>query len=108
MPNPSSDTLKALSNYPNQQTLQTRFGDMDVGKHINNVAIMKYYEDARCRYLIELFGGKDIFFASEHTFVNVEATVTYLAEIHYPESIIVASAVAHIGNSSCHVQQTVF
>jgi len=108
MSNVVDDALLDLSNYPNHLTLDTQYGDMDVSQHINNVAIMKYYENVRSRYLMALLGGKKQLLSDEYAFVIVESTVKYLAEMHFPDPVTIGTAIYQIGNRSITTQQAAF
>ena len=43
--------------YPFVLPVAPRFADMDILKHINNLSLAEYHEEARVRFLAELFGS---------------------------------------------------
>jgi hypothetical protein len=43
--------------YPWRVTLDTRFADMDVNRHLNNVAITRFFEETRIRFNVEQIAG---------------------------------------------------
>lgn len=90
--------------YPFAVELQTRWGDMDFQRHLNNVSLARYYEEARIRWLArvsepvgEPFGG-----------VVASARFDYLADVRYPAPVDVAVGVAEVGRSSVRVLQAMF
>lgn len=90
--------------YPFKQTIDPRFGDLDLNMHVNNVAMAGMLEDARVRFhhrtgYSELLAGKSIMVAS--------VAIEYLGEATYPDSIEIACALEHIGRTSNRVVQVV-
>lgn len=96
-----------LANYPFQLAIDTTFGDMDVAGHINNVALSRYYESGRCRWLIALTGDPEVFKSGLNTVV-AEYTIRFLGEVNFPDQVTVGSGIGRIGNSSFGFQQALF
>lgn len=96
-----------LANYPFQWRIDTAFGDMDIAGHINNVALSRYYETGRCRWLIALTGDSEVFTSGLNTIV-AEYTVRFLGEISFPDQVTVGTGIGRIGNSSFSSQQALF
>lgn len=106
----SSDRFRAerlqLASYPFATELVPRFGDMDVQGHLNNVALAGLYEEARVRFVSQLFqlhlrpDGQRPMLA--------EARITYLAEGHYPGRLNAAVGVLRVGRSSYVIAQAMF
>jgi len=107
MPNIDNALLDA-SNYPDHYKQPTEFGDIDSFGHANNLAIARYYENARARWLMSVF-SIDIY-KLDHPVkpVLVESTIQYRGEIFYPETILIATGISHIGNSSFSATQAIF
>lgn len=103
---PDSNRL-VLENYPYQWVIDTTFGDMDIAGHINNVALARYYETCRSRWLITLTGNND-FFKSDITTVIAEYTIRFLGEVNFPDQVTVGIGIGRIGNSSFSSQQALF
>ena len=82
--------------YPHTDTIQTRFADIDVLGHINNVAMAGLFEAGRARFL----RASGVFGAREHRVMLVAVEINYLAEGSYPEDVEIATGVARIGNRS--------
>lgn len=96
MPRPDPALLDT-ARYPFHCTIDTRFGDLDTNRHVNNVAIAQIFEEGRVR----LYQA-----SSYHTYLgaaqNMVASVAieYLAEANYPAPIALHMAVSSIGRSS--------
>lgn len=78
--------------------MQTRWSDMDIYGHVNNVVYMQYCDAALNRSLIaasalELKGNTPIG-------VVARSTTNYFSEISYPDNVVVGVRIEHIGNSS--------
>lgn len=90
--------------------LETQFSDMDALGHLNNVAIARMYESARARLHMRIFDNYKGKYATpqEGAVVMVQANLRYLAEGYFPKPVVVATAAAHIGNSSYIFHQGLF
>ncbi len=90
--------------YPASQTLETRFGDMDVNGHLNNVAFARLFEETRVRFnrAGALVAGRP------SSFVVAHVAIDYLAEGNYPAPVTVGYAIARIGSSSFTVAMAAF
>lgn len=93
--------------YPASQTLETRFGDMDVNGHLNNVAFARLFEETRVRFNR---AGPAAPVAGERrsSFVVAHVAIDYLAEGNYPAPVTVGYAIARIGSSSFTVAMAAF
>jgi acyl-CoA thioester hydrolase len=90
--------------YPFLVELQTRWGDMDALRHLNNASLTRYYEEARIRFMAHLAGRAD-----DHLRGLVGAVyVDYLRPALYPEPLTVAVAVGGVGRSSLRILQALF
>ena len=82
-----------LAAYPYRHEVRSRWGDMDALGHLNNVALARYYEDARVTFHEAALGGG-------LRIVLAEITIRYLAETHHPGTYAVGMGVARVGRSS--------
>lgn len=78
--------------------MQTRWSDMDIYGHVNNVVYMEYCDAALNRSLIasgalELNGSTPIGIVARNS-------TNYFTEISYPDNVVVGVRVEHIGNTS--------
>ncbi|MGR7003190.1 hypothetical protein ACU686_43130 [Yinghuangia aomiensis] len=62
-----------LANYPHHREIPARFADMDLRRHINNVAIASFYEDGRATLNMRLFGEDLITRRRDFRFVVLES-----------------------------------
>jgi acyl-CoA thioester hydrolase len=97
----ASPALLDPAAYPHQDTIQTRFGDMDMLGHLNNVALAALFESARTRFNAahRLWGPE----FAEHRAVIARVEINYLAEGHYPADVEVATGIGRVGNRSWQV-----
>ncbi|KQM21815.1 acyl-CoA thioesterase [Novosphingobium sp. Leaf2] len=103
MPKPDSALLD-LARYPFSATIESRFGDMDINRHINNVALAAYLEDARVRFYEQTgFGGWSDGLAT----MIVSLAVEYLSEGQYPDPFTVFCAIEDLGRSSHRLVQLI-
>lgn len=78
--------------------MQTRWSDMDIYGHVNNVVYMQYCDAALNRSLIAA-GALDLLGSTPIGIVARNST-NYFAEISYPDNVAVGVRVEHIGNTS--------
>lgn len=92
------------SNYPFSVEIGTRFGDLDVQNHINNVRVNQLLEEGRMRFGLYMrsTGEKadDRMERRAARLVTVATQVNYLAEVSYPAPVTICSGVISIGTSS--------
>lgn len=92
---------RALAAYPFQIDMVPRFGDMDPNRHLNNVAIARYYEEGRVRFHWHL---RDIHPDLVHFRVLVaRVAIDYLGEGHWPRPLKVGAGIAELGGSSYRI-----
>jgi acyl-CoA thioester hydrolase len=96
----------ALATYPFTLSLDTRFGDMDPNRHLNNTAISRLYEEARVRFHMMI--------RAAHTeighprFLVGRIEIDYLAEGHYPAKVELGLGVISVGTRSYRVGSALF
>lgn len=100
--------LLQMSSYPFAMSIEPRYADMDIVRHINNLALAEYHEEARTRFFMTLFGDDFLFRKREHRLLPVRTIYEYLHEAHYPLPLQACAGVAHIGNSSFTVAMALF
>ena len=92
--------LPKLSDFPAQTYDKLRFGDTDRQGHINNVVFAVMYETGRVSALPLQEAG--------FSFVIARITIDYRAEIFWPGTVEIGTAVKAIGNSSVTFVQALF
>jgi acyl-CoA thioester hydrolase len=93
-PEPWRTTFDA---YPFSAAIPTRWADLDLLGHINNVSMAGLFEEGRGRFnrSLELHHGhKGI------RWLIAAVSLNYLAEAHHPNDVVVASGIGHIGARS--------
>ena len=92
--------------YPHVQTVQTRFQDMDVLGHLNNVAFLSLFETARTKFNreAELWGKR----FSGRRAVVASQEIHYLAEGTYPDDVEVGTGIGRLGNRSWSILSAMF
>ncbi|WP_186453809.1 acyl-CoA thioesterase [Denitratisoma sp. DHT3] len=98
----------AAGAYPFAMTVEPRFADMDIVKHINNLAVAEYYEEARVRFLMEVLGEDFLFRAREFRLLVARASYDYLHEARYPTPLEVRAGIARLGRSSFDLAMALF
>lgn len=88
--------------YPRFVEITTRFGDMDLNAHLNNVAYARYFEEARVTFnhgiLIE--NGHRLPELREFRIMVASVSIDYLREGKYGPPVRIGIGVSRIGNSS--------
>ena len=95
MPRPAPWRLDP-ADYPHHDVIQTRFQDLDVLGHINNVAWAALFETARVRFyhrLSALGPGRN-----RGLVANVE--INYLGEGNFPAEMTIVSGIGRLGTRS--------
>ena len=105
MAKPESWRLDAAS-YPVCIELQTRFQDMDINGHLNNVAFAALFESGRV-LLNRDVRPPDVRPANERTMVAA-VEINYLAEGNFPDPVQIATGIGRLGTSSWTIVQAMF
>ncbi|MDB5703539.1 MAG: hypothetical protein JWN66_655 [Sphingomonas bacterium] len=103
LPRPDPSRLNPAT-YPHSETIQTRFQDLDVLGHINNVAMAALFESGRVRFnqAMGLAGWKG------HRWLVARVEINYLAEGHFPGDVEIATGIGEIGTRSWQILSTAF
>ncbi len=99
MPRPTPDRLD-LARYPHRAAIQTRFQDLDILGHINNVAMAALFESARVRFNREI----GLLRPSGHRFLVARVEINYLAEGHFPADVEMGHGIGSIGTRSWEIR----
>lgn len=96
MPKPDPALLDP-ARYPFRCELDTRFSDLDLNLHINNVAITDFLQETRARFHgIERFSGA----APRQPIMIANLSVDYLSEGLYGVPVVGYAGVLEIGRTS--------
>lgn len=91
--------------YPFSTVTQTRFGDMDLLGHINNVAMAGLFENGRVRFNHSLGLGN---ISESDRWLIAAVQISYIREAHFPDDAEICSAIGRIGNSSWDILSAAF
>ncbi|MBA3896583.1 MAG: acyl-CoA thioesterase [Sphingomonadaceae bacterium] len=86
-----------LAAYPFKTDVPTRWADLDMLGHINNVSMAGLFEEGRGRFNRSLDlhrGGPGV------RWLIAAVDLAYLAEAHHPHDVTVASGIGQIGDRS--------
>ncbi|MGB7337889.1 MAG: thioesterase family protein [Phototrophicaceae bacterium] len=92
--------------YPHFLTIPTRWRDVDMYQHVNNVVFYAYFDTVIGAYLIKEGGldyenGETIGFA-------VETHCQFLQQVRFPDVLEAGLRVGKLGNSSCRYEIGIF
>lgn len=104
MPRPTPWRLTPAA-YPHTQPVQTRFQDMDVLGHLNNVAFAALFETGRTKFnhAINLWDS-----LQRRRSVVARVEINYLAEGSYPEDVEIATGIGTLGGRSWEILSAMF
>jgi acyl-CoA thioester hydrolase len=93
------------ANYPFAHMTETRFADLDMLGHINNVAMAGLFEHGRgmFNHAIEVERR-----APGQRWLIVKVEINYLAESFFPAPVEIASGISRIGTSSWDIASAAF
>ncbi len=94
-----------LAAYPWSHVLETRFSDMDVNRHLNNVAVAQLYEETRVRFN---WGLRSAHPELKPRYLVGRVEIDYLGEGLYPQPVTAAYGLASIGNTSFRAAMGLF
>lgn len=102
---PSPARLDPAS-YPLHKPVPIRFADVDMFRHLNNVATGQFYEEARYELIAELRGlvPKE----ESPTLVIANVDTAFLGQARYPGVIDVATGIIRLGGRSITIGQGLF
>ena len=93
------------ASYPFSYITQTRFGDMDLLGHINNVAMAALFENGRVRFNRSI-GMKNR--AEGDRWLAAAVQISYIREAHFPDDAEICSGISRVGNSSWDIVSAAF
>ncbi len=113
VPSPAAPASAALApaalvlpdHFPSLTTDTIRYGDTDRQGHVNNAVFATYLETGRCHLLFEGGGAR---LRAGTAFVMARLELDYVAEVHWPGSVQIGTAVLAVGRSSVRLAQAVF
>lgn len=83
--------------------LDVRWSDLDLLGHVNNVAYLTYFENARVEWISDIGG---LSHEDGLALVVVQANISYRASATHPASLKVVTTMKRIGNTSMTLHQS--
>ncbi len=105
MERPAPWRLVAAS-YTRSRAVPIRFSDIDMFRHLNNVAAGQFYEEARFELLDEV--QRQVPKDERPGLVVANVNTSFLDQARYPATIIVTTGVSRIGDRSFVIAQGLF
>ncbi len=104
MPKPQSWQTD-MASYPYAHLTETRFADVDMLGHINNVAMAGLFEHGRGKFNHAIEVERR---TQGQRWLIVSAKLDYIAESFFPEPVNIASGIGRIGSSSWDICSAAF
>lgn len=96
----------STATFPFVADIHTRYTDEDHLRHVNNIAIALYYDEARSRFTDAIFAkAGDI---KGLRLVTAQANISYMAEVFQPDVVKVGCGIARIGTASYEIGQALY
>jgi acyl-CoA thioester hydrolase len=94
-----------LADYPHQVTEIVRYGDLDPQGHVNNAVFATYFESGR----VAMFRSRDLGIGVPNAnFALARQEIDFLRELHWQDTVVVATAVIALGRTSFTLTQALF
>ncbi len=93
------------ANYPFSHSAETRFADLDLLGHINNVSMAGLFEHGRGMFNHSLKSERR---QPGQRWLIASVAINYVAEAHFPEHVIIASGISRVGRSSWDIASAAF
>ena len=103
MPKPDRALLDA-ARYPFHCSIETRFADLDLNKHLNNVSLVGLLEEGRVRYHRAAGNGGP---GTQLSPMVVSMAVEFLGQSYFPDPLEMHVAVGPLGRTSYTLCQLV-
>ena len=93
-----------MSDWPFTHADRVRYADVDTMRHLNNVAFVQFFEDARIAFMHSLFPEHDPSDPEEFPVVFAELHLHYRAPAYFGEEIRTSVRPSHLERSSFRTQ----
>jgi len=102
-----SATPTTPADWPYAHVDKVRFGDLDAMRHVNNVAFLTFFEDARIQYISER-AGNDPTTRRGFGLIFAECRINYRAPAFYDEEIRTCIRAGEVRRSSARLEFAMF
>jgi acyl-CoA thioester hydrolase len=103
---PPAIDLADIKSFGFLTTEHLRFADVDANGHINNVAFMVFFENARIRYLSEQLKGLRVLTGADVVVAHME--IDLKRQMFYPGTIRAGARLIEVRRSSLVIGQAIF
>lgn len=79
------------------QRFRVPLSDIDMLRHVNNAAYVRWLESVRCDYFVEVLGGE---IAGEQGIIMAKLGIEYAVPLQYRERVAVGCRVSRVGRKS--------
>jgi acyl-CoA thioester hydrolase len=100
-----ADWRRSIEAYPFSVAIPTRWADLDMLGHINNVSMAGLFEEGRGRFNRSLELPRD---RKTTRWLIAAVAINYLAEAHHPHDVTIASGIGHVGTKSWTILSAAF
>jgi acyl-CoA thioester hydrolase len=99
----------ALANYPLQFEAKALYGDVDTNRHVNNVAVARWFEESRAQLNHRVAGAARLLDPPPGLqLLLVSIQIEYLQQVPYPGTVTVGAAVGRLGGASYAIAHGLF
>jgi len=98
-------TPPTLESFPARAYDKLRYGDTDRQGHVNNAVFGTFFETGRVELILD---AEHSLLAPGQSFVLARIEIDLVAEILWPGTVEIGSAVSRVGRSSIHIAQALF
>lgn len=98
-------TPPTLASYPARAYDKLRYGDTDRQGHVNNAVFATFFETGRVEMILD---GDAPLLEPDGSFVLARIEIDLVAEILWPGTVEIGSAVSRVGRSSIGLEQALF
>jgi acyl-CoA thioester hydrolase len=86
-----------LEDYGKINRFRVPFGDVDMLRHVNNTAYLRWAETARCEYFVEVLGAE---ITGTMGMIMATLQIEYERPIAYRENVAVGCRISRLGTKS--------
>lgn len=88
-----------IEQWPVTIKLPVNWGDMDAFAHVNNVQFIKWFESIRIEYFMKI-SDESLISCKKVGPILAHISANYLAPVVFPDTVLAATNISKIGNSS--------
>jgi len=98
-------TQPTLESFPVRAFDKLRYGDTDRQGHVNNAVFATFFETGRCEFLLD---PRATIVGPGQSLVLARIEIDLVAEVNWPGTVEIGTAVTRVGRSSVGLSQALF